>query len=153
MRSVAAFCLPLLCASACTWWSQETGVLITSDPMGAKIFVDGTDTGSTTPKKLHIGGNFGADHVVELRLAGHRSARRVVYQYTEGYTSKWIDGAYAVVMPPLPIFWTAGDMFFPFAIRGALVPDLHVKLYRDDEPLLGFELLASRNEPPPDGTK
>ena len=153
MRPLAILCLPLLLGNACVWWSTNESVLITSDPMGARIFVDGTDTGATTPTKIEIGGNFGYDHVIELRLAGHRSAKRVVYQYTEGYTSKWIDGAYSIVMPPLPLFWTAGDMIFPFGVRGALVPDLHVKLYREDEPLLGFELLASRNERPPDGTK
>ena len=48
-------------------------------------------------------------------------------------------------MPPLPFFWTFGDFFFPFGIRSAIVPgQLYVKLYRDDEPLLGFELLAAQ---------
>ena len=49
------------------------------------------------------------------------------------------------VLPPLPLFWTAGDFVFPFAVRGAMVPiELHAKLYRDDEPKLGFEVLAER---------
>ncbi|MBL9076098.1 MAG: PEGA domain-containing protein [Planctomycetes bacterium] len=143
MRALAV--LPLLAASACTWWSSTEMVRISSDPLGARVFVDGQDTGRTTPVMLAIGGNFGRDHVVELRLPGHRPAARRLYQYTEGYTSKWIDGAYEDVLPPLPFFWTAGDFFVPFGVRGAMVPgDLHVKLYRDDEPLLGFELLAAR---------
>lgn len=143
MRASAV--LPLLLAASCTWWHSTEDVLITSDPLGARVFVDGEDTGRTTPVKLAIGGNFGADHVIELRLEGHRPGFRRLYQHTEGYTSKWIDGAYEIVLPPLPFFWTAGDFVFPFAIRGALVPgDVHVKLYRDDAPLLGFELLAAR---------
>ncbi len=143
MRAFAL--LPLLAASACTWWQSREQVLITSDPLGARIEVDGRDTGRTTPATLAIGGNFGRDHLVRLTLEGHRPAVRRLYQYTEGYTSQWIDGAYDLVLPPLPLFWTAGDFVFPFAVRGALVPgDLYVKLYRDDEPLLGFELLAAR---------
>lgn len=144
MRALAL--LPLLATGACTWWSSREPVLITSDPLGARIEVDGRDTGRTTPATLAIGGNFGRDHTVRLLLEGHRPEVRRLYQYTEGYTSKWIDGANDdPVLPPLPLFWTAGDLVFPFAVRGAIVPgDLHVRLHRDDEPLLGFELLAAR---------
>jgi hypothetical protein len=57
----------------------------------------------------------------------------------------WIDGAYDLVMPPLPFFWTAGDFVFPFGVRGAIVPgELFVRLPRADSPKLGFELLAER---------
>ena len=145
MRPWPILWLPLLASSACTWWSSRENVLITSDPLGAHIHVDGEDTGKTTPAQLAIGGNFGADHVVELHLRGHRPAVRTLYQQTEGYTSKWIDGAVDIVLPPIPIFWTAGDFVFPFAVRGAMVPiELHVKLYREDQPKLGFEVLAER---------
>lgn len=138
--------LPLLLATGCTWWSSREQVLITSEPLGARIEVDGRDSGRTTPATLAIAGNFGRDHVVRLTLEGHRPAERRLYQYTEGYTSKWIDGANdEPTLPPMPLFWTAGDFVFPFAVRGAIVPgDLHVRLRRDDEPLLGFELLAAR---------
>ena len=133
--------------AGCTSWREEQNLLVTSEPLGARILVDGLDTGYTTPKSLAIGGNFGADHVIRLEKTGYHPTNRTVRQYTEGYTSKWIDGAYEVVMVPLPFFWSPGDMFFPFGVRGALVPDqLHVRLQRDDEPLLGFDLLAARRE-------
>jgi len=137
--------LPLLAASACTTFRSSDLVLVTSDPPGAHISVDGLDTGFTTPKQLPIGGTFGSDHDVTLHKKGFRPTTTRVYQYTEGYTSKWIDGAYDLVMPPLPIFWTAGDFLCPFAVRSAIVPaELYVKLYREDEPKLGFEVLAER---------
>lgn len=130
---------------ACTWWRSEDHVLITSEPPGAHIAVDGRDTGQTTPHYLPLGGNFGADHRVTLSKKGYRPATHLLTQRTEGYTSKWIDGVYNPVMFPLPFFWTTGDLLFPFAIRGALVPhELHVVLYRTDEPKLGFEVLAER---------
>ncbi len=136
----------LVTAPGCTWFSSQDDVLFTSDPLGARIFVDGTDTGRTTPAKLRLGGNFGNDHDVRFEKAGYRPVERRIYQHTEGYTSKWIDGASQdLSMPPLPIFWTLGDFLFPFGVRGAIVPgELHVKLYREDEPLLGFELLEAR---------
>ncbi|MFK7739177.1 MAG: PEGA domain-containing protein [Planctomycetota bacterium] len=137
---LAAMLLP-----ACTAWRSEENVLITSDPLGARIFVDGHDTKRTTPARLAIGGNFGTDHTIVLEKDGFRTAARRVYQHTEGYTSKWIDGAYDVVMPPLPFFWTPGDFALPFGIRGALIPgELHVQLERTDAPLLGFDLLAKQ---------
>ena len=139
--------LALTLTTSCTAWIEHEDVLVTSDPMGARILVDGVDTGHTTPRVLQIGGNFGTDHVVRLEKPGYRPAERVLHQVTEGYTSKWIDGAYEVVMVPLPFFWSPGDMFFPFGVRGALVPgELHVRLQRDNEPLLGFDLLAAQRE-------
>ena len=145
MRCRSLLLLPLLAASACTWFTSQGPVLITSDPPGAHIAVDGRDTGRTTPAQLEIAGNFGSDHVVSLSKRGYRTATRRLYQYTEGYTSLWIDGAYDLVMPPLPLFWTAGDLVFPFGVRGAIVPgELHVRLPRLDSPKLGFELLAER---------
>ncbi|MEO6596379.1 MAG: PEGA domain-containing protein [Planctomycetota bacterium] len=154
MRFLGLLLLMLTTTPACTWWSSEEGVLISSDPLGAHIHVDGRDTGRTTPSRLLIGGNFGKNHMVELHKKGYRPAVRHLYQYTEGYTSKWIDGAYDAVMPPLPLFWSAGDFVFPFGIRGAIVPsELYVKLYSEGSPLLGFELLASQAVRPVDGAR
>jgi hypothetical protein len=144
--------LALVLAPACTWVHSRDDVLITSEPPGARIWVDGRDTGRTTPAKLTIAGVFGGDHEVELTRKGCRPARRTLVQHTVGYTSMWIDGAYDLAMPTLPFFWTIGDFFFPFGIRAAIVPgELHVRLYREDEPLLGFELLAAarQGEPAP----
>lgn len=137
--------LPLLlcCLPACTWWSSRERVLIASEPPGARIVVDGVDTGRTTPASLALGGNFGRDHVVVLEKSGYRPATRRLFQHTEGYTSKLIDAAYDLTSIPLPFFWTAGDFVFPFGVRGALLPaELYVRLQREDEPLLGFDLLA-----------
>lgn len=131
--------------SGCTYVTSRDDVLFTSDPPGAHIWVDGTDSGFTTPKVIPLGGTLGSDHDVRLTKKGYRPAMRRLYQHTEGYTSKWIDGAYEPTMPALPFFWTFGDFILPFGVRSAIVPgQLHVKLYREDEPLLGFELLAAR---------
>ena len=148
--SLRARVLPfLLACPACTSWSSQDHVLIASEPLGAHIAIDGQDTGKTTPSRLQLGGNVGHDHEVVLTMKGYRPARRRLYHYTEGYTSKWIDGVYDPVLPALPIFWTVGDFVFPFAVRSALLPaELHVRLDREEAPLLGFDLpAASRSTP------
>lgn len=142
MPLLASFFVAL---SACTSWQSHGDVLICSEPLGARILVDGEDTGETTPALLAIGGNFCSDHVIELAKPGYRTATRRVYQHTEGYTSKINDGVYTLVMPPLPIFWTSGDLLMPFGIRGALLPaELYVRLEKEGSPLLGFDLLAAQ---------
>ena len=142
-RSLLMLALALL--TSCTAWIEHEQVLVSSDPMGARILVDGVDTGHTTPRMLRIGGNFGTDHVVRLEKRGYRPAERVLRQVTEGFTSKWIDGAYEVSMFPLPLFWTIGDLVMPFGVRGALLPrELTVVLQPSDAPLLGFDLLAAQ---------
>lgn len=143
MRS--ALIAVLLSCVSCTWFKGNQETLITSEPPGAQIWLNGHDTGETTPKAMHIAGSFGADHLLELKKKGYRTEQRVLYQHTRGYTIRWIDGAGEFGIPPLPIFWTAGDVFFPFGVKGAIVPgDLYVKLYREDEPLLGFDVLQKK---------
>ena len=138
-----------ICLPACTWWQSGENVLISSEPLGARIVIDGRDTGETTPHRLKIGGNFGTDHLLELEKPGYRTARRRLYQHTEGYTSQWNNGVYEFVMPPLPLFWTPGDLAFPFGVRGALLPaELYVQLETEEAPLLGFDLLTARATAP-----
>jgi hypothetical protein len=143
MRS-PVLALALLC-TGCTWFKGHQEVLITSEPPGAHIWLDGRDTGETTPHAFNIAGNFGFDHPLELQKKGYRAERRMLYQQTRMYTSRWIDGAGPPELPPWPIDWTMGDVLFPFGVRGAIVPgEVYVKLYREDEPLLGFDVLRER---------
>lgn len=149
MRRLSLLLLVLSSAS-CTWLTSHDDVLFTSDPLGARISIDGYDTGRTTPAKMPIGGMFGFDHEITLTKKGYQPVTRHIYQHTQGYTSKWIDGASSEPPSPLlPIFWLTGDVFFPLAIHSVIVPgELHVKLYREDEPLLGFDVLAARQPRP-----
>ncbi len=131
---------------ACTWFKHNQEVLITSEPPGAQIWIDGENTGETTPKALDIAESFGSDHLLELKKKGYRTEQRALHQYTRGYTLRFIDGAGTPSLPPLPLFWTLGDVFFPFGVKGAIVPgEVYVSLYRNDEPLLGFDLLRAKS--------
>ena len=109
-------------------------MLVTSAPAGAEILVDGEPTGFTTPHMLDLGGFFGGDHVLTLRKRGYVDENRTVYHYTTFYTSKWIDGASDIILWPVPLWWTTGDLLFPFAARWVYVPhELYVRLYTEGE--------------------
>ncbi len=139
-----------VCAASCTWFRRNSEVLITSEPPGARILLDGEDTGETTPHAFDIANNFGGDHALELQKDGYRPERRLLRQYTRGYTSRWIDGAGPPDLPPWPLDWTLGDWIFPFGVKGAIVPgEVYVRLYREDEPRLGFDLLQSQRQVAP----
>ena len=86
-------------------------------------------------------------------VSGHAySVCRSAYYYSKIiifnvfiYAVKWIDGAFDLVMPPLPLFWTSEDIFAPLGVRGALLPrELHAKLQPSGAPLLGFDLLTQQ---------
>ncbi len=144
LRHPAIWLLAAACGG-CTWFKSNHEVLITSEPPGAHIFLDGHDSGETTPHAFRIAGNFGSDHDLELRRQGYRPEHRRLYQHTRGYTTRWLDGGDDPGLPALPIGWTAGDLVFPFGVRGAIVPgEVYVRLYREDQPLLGFDVLAAR---------
>lgn len=145
------FRAPLLAAcllAGCTSFQGDDRVVVTSDPPGATILVDGTDLGYTTPKALDIGGLGGSDHVITLHKKGFRSETRLLLQMGSSYTARFVDGAPDFAPPVWPLAWTFGDFFIPLGVRWAFGPgELHVKLYREDEPLLGFDVLRGRAEP------
>jgi hypothetical protein len=126
--------LPLLLAGACTYFSGDDRVLVTSTPAGAEILVDGEPTGRTTPSLVELGGMTGGDHSITVVKPGFDPETRKVYHYTTTATSRWIDGATAPEVWNFPLWWTLGDFVLPFAVRWRYVPhELHVRLYREGE--------------------
>jgi hypothetical protein len=133
MRALAL--LSCLCLGACTWFKGDRHVLVTSEPPGARILVDGKDTGRTTPCLIALGGMLDVDHSITVEKKGYQPAGRYISSYTEGYTSLFIDGVAEIGLPPFPLFWTIGDTLTPFAVRWDHVPhDIYVKLYKVGEP-------------------
>lgn len=139
MLRVPAFLL-LATATACTYASGDSRVFVTSEPPGAVVLVDGADTRATTPAVVDLGGFLGGDHEITLQKAGYTTERRAVRHHRSWYTSRWNDGADALVWRS-PFWWTLGDWFTPFAVRWRYVPhELHVVLYREGEgPMQGTD--------------
>lgn len=125
--------LPLLLfavAPACTYVESSATVWVTSSPAGAQIFVDGTDSGTTTPARIAFDEFFGGDHEISIRKSGYAAEVRRVEHKTVGYTSKWQDGATDFLWMTVPLWWTLGDFFTPFAVRSGYFPkEVHVQLF------------------------
>ncbi len=136
-----SLCLLLLLAClapSCVFYATgNSQVFVSSTPTGARIYVDGEDSGETTPAALDLGGYFGSDHELTIRKNGFETESRTVHHHTVYYTSKIIDGATTSVEEIDfmfwtfgPLFWTFGDFLTPFATKWDYVPrQLHVKLY------------------------
>src|SRR5262245_41384 len=135
MRTMAILAAPVaLLLGSCTYLTGDDSVLVTSTPPGARILLDGADTGMTTPTLLALDGAFGSDHAITLRKAGFVDETRKVMHYTTAYTSNWFDGAVAPELPSFFVWWTFGDMFLPFAVRWRYVPhEVHAVLYKPGE--------------------
>lgn len=128
----AILVLPLLLAS-CTFVSGNSNVMVTSDPAGAEILVNGVPTGHTTPRMLNLEDS-GETPRITLRKRGYEDESRTVYHYTVGYTSRWDDGAVDSTLINSPFWWTTGDFLTPFAVRFVFIPhDLMIRLYKEGE--------------------
>lgn len=130
-RSVGPALVVLLAPGfgACTWFGGDPHVMVTSQPAGAEIFVDGDPTGYTTPTKLDLGGLMGGDHEITLKKRGFGDETRRVVHHTQAYTSRWVDGSDMRAIDA-PFWWTLGDWFTPFAVSWIYVPhSLHVVLH------------------------
>ena len=142
LLTIAATLLP-----ACTYFQGNPRVLITSEPQGAVILLDGEDTGRTTPAVLELGGMFGSDHVVTLEKDGFEPESRSLEQRTTTRTSRWIDGGvdnYPIIA--FPFWWTLGDWFLPFEVNWQYVPqEIYVRLYPVGEAPVHFDPAAEPN--------
>ena len=126
--------LPLLglLLPSCTFIQGNPRVLVTSTPAGAEILVDGKDTGKTTPYKFELTDYGSHAHTITVRKKGYEPESRRVYFHRETRTSKWTEGVAQDFPLTLPLFWTFGDMFLPFAYRWEFVPGtVHVELWAE----------------------
>lgn len=136
--------LLLLCllGGACTWFGGDSHVMVTSQPAGAWIFVDGEATERSTPAKLDFGALLGGDHLITLKRRGYAEESRWVLHYTRTSTSRWVDGADLRAVTN-PLWWTLGDWFTPFAAEWEYVPhSLHVVLHPAGEAPVHAETFA-----------
>ena len=121
-------------------FTGDSGVRISSTPAGAYIFLDGEDTGKTTPAMLdlgsmtNLGGLTGGDRIVTVRKKGYEPEQRTIYHHSSVYSARWLDGATTLYFITAPLFWTMEDFFFPMVTEWDYIPhELHVTLYPEGE--------------------
>ena len=110
------------------------GATFTSEPPGARVLIDGADSGFVTPCEIFL--KRGETHTVTIALQGY-APRSYVLQPERSYAAvTWplgINGAKSTVRFPLLLPW--GDLIFPFRETDRLTPGrLFVRLRPEDTP-------------------
>lgn len=125
--SLAALLLPL---AACQF-VPEKGIEVSSAPPGARIYVDGRDSGFVTPCVLGVDDD---PHRVELELDGYRRETRLLTTGGQTYLIYWNEAflTYDTWRFPLWLNWLDG--LFPLKLVDASSPSrIFVRLRRAQE--------------------
>lgn len=109
-----------LFGSSCIANTASPGVFLATNPPGARVFVDGADTGFATPCSLDLDKT--NEHEVAFVLDGYDVARRDLYPNTNWSAVPWSDGDIDLGVWRFPLFLTFEGLFFPFRENDNLVP-------------------------------
>ena len=127
LRSVlaAAVCSGLL--PACVNFVAPPGILVASTPPGARVHVDGEDSGFVTPCSIALDG--GDEHWVQLTLKGYATTDLFLDENRRIYVVPWSKGEAAMDTFVFPLFLPAGDLLLPIQVDESPSPRrIHVKL-------------------------
>ena len=109
-----------LTLSSCVMDMSSPGVFLATNPAGARVLVDGYDTGFATPCAIDLDSS--KQHDVTFELEGYApSTRRLVPNPTTTVVP-WTDGDIGASKWRFPIFLTFRGFFFPFRTRNNLAP-------------------------------
>jgi hypothetical protein len=94
---------------------------IASEPPGARVLIDGRDSGWVTP--CHIALDEEEEHVVRVSLAGHESREVVIVPFYRLKIVHWTAGVNGVRSTVrFPILLPTIDFLFPFSETDAAAP-------------------------------
>ncbi len=129
----AALFLAAPFATGCAIERSQPGVWISTTPPGARLFVDGLDSGFLTPAAVDLPG--GGSHRLDVRLAGYRTASRIVVPSSPVRTIPWTSGYIGPTSFWFPLFLSVPELLVPFRMDDGFSPErLHILLELDDRP-------------------
>lgn len=124
---LTAVALTLLSACGTT----KHPVLLSSDPPGARILLEGRDTGFVTPKSLDLSSE-PSPLVVELALPGYRTARRLLKDGSRKRYVLYTDWTVFYNTWRFPLWLNWQDLFLQSVdIKGKQPARVFVRLDRD----------------------
>ena len=104
-------------------------MLFATDPPGARVVLDGVDSGFVTP--CHIALENKSAQRVDLELAGYETASRVVTNGSRAYAILWNEMIVSNNTWHFPLWLPIEDFVIPFKIsRGSTPGRLFVRLRR-----------------------
>ena len=123
---LAALLLLALAGTGCRITHRVPGVVIATDPPGARVVVDGRDSGFVTPCNLGLEQE---DAAIDLILPGYQVARVEVRPDERSYSMRWIDMYSDYHTWCFPLWLNAKDFAFPFKHEEWLSPArIHVPM-------------------------
>lgn len=128
-RRVLAASLALACLVACRLFPKANGVTLASDPPGARILVDGKDTGFVTPCALAL--DVSEDYRIDFEHPGYITASRYITSDHRVYVIYWREMYVSSNTWLFPLWLNFADFFVPMKYeRGAAPGRLYVRLER-----------------------
>lgn len=106
--------LALLWCGSCILSESSPGVMIATDPPGARVLVDGIDSGFATPASIDLSDR---DVTVSVELEGYQTATRELTGDRRWHVVPWSDGDISTSTWRFPLFLTFAGLFFPFRFR------------------------------------
>ena len=113
---LALSCLGL---TACVGYPQSPGISVTTDPPGARVLLNGRDTGFLTPAYLDLGGN---DARVDMELEGYQPATRLVRTRSEWDSTHWSEMELGPGTWRFPLWVDYDDFFAMWRWVGSYAP-------------------------------
>lgn len=108
-----------LLASACVAVERSAGVALSTSPPGARVVVDGEDSGFVTPCRLGLSRS---RHAVDLVLDGYRPARVRIEPGGQDDLVYWREAYINEEVWRFPLWLNAYDGLFPYKLRQAYEP-------------------------------
>jgi len=109
---------------------SNTGIHFSSAPPGARVLVDGVDTGFVTPCALDLDDDDEID--VEFVLPGYETARRRLVDDTVTYVLLWREMRISMNTWKFPLWLGFEDFFVPVKVRSGKAPSrVFVRLRRE----------------------
>ena len=117
--------LALAASTACVNVTPP-GIQVSSAPPGARILIDGRDSGFITPANLSLSDE---DHWLELRLNGYATTALLLREGTQLEVVPWSEGVVQPITWPFPLFLPARDLLLPFRVDDSPLPSrIHVDM-------------------------
>jgi hypothetical protein len=126
LRGLAALALAPLLAGCIAFHKKP--IQISSDPPGARVLVDGRDTGFSTPCLIRLERE---EQTLALELEGYRTAARRLVPDSHTDTVYWREMSVEYRTWRFPLWLNRDDAFIPWHVDRSLRPNrVHVRLRR-----------------------
>lgn len=119
-RSTALLLAALLTGAGACRSVSPPGVSLSSDPPGARVLIDGADSGFVTPCTLDL--DAGSIREVRLDLPGYVPAVRILADDSINWYVPWRDGNVGVSTWRFPLWLRIQELFAPIERNSGKMP-------------------------------